>query len=87
MSSSYQESSSDKRAQIRLQQREAWSAVYRDPLANFASSDTKQLRSVSAELAEHQDRIKEKIRAVSGISLETLGPYSPSRAQQFVKKR
>lgn len=80
-------SQSDRRAEIRRKQREASSAVFNDPLERYATSDSESLRSVSEELAEKEDSIKAKIRAVSGQSQEQLGSFSPPRAQGFIEQR
>ena len=61
--------------------------MYIDPLEHFASSDSRRLRSVSAELATREDRIKERIRVVSDSSLQKLGPFNPPRARQFLDLR
>lgn len=79
---------SDRRAEIRRKQREeALSVIFDDPLDRFACSDNESLRSVSQELANKQNTIKEKIRAFSNQSQEELGSFNPPRAQSFIEQR
>lgn len=85
MSSS--QSQSDRLAEIRRKQREDLSVVFDDPLDRFACSDNESLRIVSQELANKEDTIKARIRAVSGKSQEERGSFNPFRVQSFIEQR
>lgn len=90
MSSS--QSPSDPRVEMRGKQREETSSVdfvFDDSLHRFICSNNNEslLRSVSQELANKEDTIKIRIRAVLDRSQEILGLFSPSRAERFVEQR
>lgn len=75
------------RDEKRRHQRESLSAVFRDPLERFSTSSNENLRTVSRELADQEDILKERIRTVSGTSQEELGSFSPPKAKRFLAER
>lgn len=76
------------RDEKRKKQREALGAAFKDPLTSFTdSTNNKELRHFSQELADDAEKLKTRIRKTSASSDKEIANYQPALAKSFVDER
>lgn len=79
--------SSARREDKRRKQREGLSLPFADPLECFSISPEPALWSVSQELTDGGERLKERARIFSAFSDEAIRKFDPKNAQKYVSER
>lgn len=79
--------SSARREDKRRKQRESLSLPFADPLECFSISPEPALWSVSQELTDEGERLKERARIFSAFSDEAIRKFDPKNAQKYVAER
>lgn len=85
--SPYNGGSSAGREEKRRKQRDSLRLAFADPLECFSISPEPALRSVSQELADKGERLKERVRNISASSDEIIRKFDPKHAQKYVAER
>lgn len=79
--------SSARREDKTRKQRESLRLPFADPLACFSISREPGLWSLSQELTDEGERLKERVRSFSAFSDEVIRRFDPKHAQKYVAER
>lgn len=80
-------SSRAKREEKKRKQRESLRLAFADPLESFLLSPEPALPSLSQELADKGEHLKQRIRNISAASDEIIQKFDPKHAERYVAER
>lgn len=80
-------SSRAQREEKRRKQRESLRPAFADPLESFLLPPEPALPSLSQELADKGEHLKERVRNISAASDEIIQKFDPKHAEKYVAER